>query len=316
MTRRMMLDVICVGRAAVDLYAEQIGVPLEDVSSFAKYLGGSPANVSVGARKLGLSTAMLTRVGDEPLGRFVTKALAGHGVDVSRVVVDPGHQTALVVLGIEPPDRFPILFYRQGCADIQLCEADVDSSWIASARASVLSGTHLSQPQSRAALHKVADAASGAGRELVLDLDWRPFLWPDNGRGAAGIYTELVSRCTLVVGTEEEAEAAGGVEHLRRTCPGTLVVKRGARGCTVFPKSGQPFDVPGFKIDVLNVLGAGDAFLSGFLKGYLSGWDLRRCARLANAVGAIVVTRHGCAPAMPTFEEVEQFLAARGETPP
>jgi 5-dehydro-2-deoxygluconokinase len=311
------LDAICVGRAAVDLYAEQVGVPLEDVTSFAKYVGGSPANVSVGARKLGLKTAMLTRVGKDPLGSFVKKALEGYGVDVSRVVTDEGgHLTALVILGIEPPDRFPILFYREQCADIQLGPGDVDPAWIASARAVVLSGTHLSRSPSREANQKIVEAARGAGREVVLDLDWRPFLWPGNGAGAKPVYAEFVSRCSLVVGTEEEAEAAGGIELLRAKCPGVLVVKRGPRGCTVFSKKAPPVDVPGFKIDVLNVLGAGDAFLSGFLRGYLSGWELPRCARLANAVGGIVVTRHGCAPAMPSFAEVEQFLKDRGEAMP
>jgi 5-dehydro-2-deoxygluconokinase len=307
------LDVICVGRAAVDLYAEQIGAPLEDATSFAKYLGGSPANVAVGARKLGLKTAMITRVGVDPLGTFVKKALDGYGVDTSRVKVDKTHLTALVILGIQPPDKFPILFYREGCADIQLAPKDIDDNWVASARAVVLSATHLSQKNPRAAMHAVMDAASGKRREIVLDLDWRPFLWPDNGAGAKPIYAEAIARCSLVVGTEEEVEAAGGIDVVRKKCRGAVVMKRGPRGCTVFPKKGPAVDVPGFKIEVLNVLGAGDAFLSGFIKGYLSGWELPRCARLANAVGAIVVTRHGCAPAMPSWDEVEKFVRASGE---
>jgi 5-dehydro-2-deoxygluconokinase len=304
------LDVICVGRAAVDLYAEQVGVPLEDVTSFAKYLGGSPGNVSVGTAKLGLSSAMLTRVGDEPLGRFVRRALEGYGVDVSHVVADPGHQTALVILGIQPPDQFPILFYREACADIHLSPGDVDAAWIASARAVVLSGTALSRSPSREATLAALEAALAAGKQVVLDLDWRPFLWPEGPAAARDRYLSVAARCQVVVGTEEEAEAAGGVERLRGVCKGVLIVKRGPRGCTVFQH------VPGFKIEVLNVLGAGDAFLSGFLRGHLRGWELRRSARLANAVGAIVVTRHGCAPAMPSFAEVEQFLADQKEAPP
>ncbi len=309
------LDVICVGRAAIDLYAEQVGVPLEDVTSFAKYVGGSPANVSVGAAKLGLKTAMLTRVGKEPLGAFVRKALQGYGVDVSHVIDDVDHKTALVLLGIQPPDRFPILFYRDNCADIQLAPADVDRKWVQTARAVVLSGTHLSRSPAREATHAAIAAALEARREVVLDLDWRPFLWPEPERAPA-VYAETVSRCSLVVGTEEEVEAAGGPAKLRELTPGTLVMKRGPRGCTVYPRGEDGIDVPGFPIQVLNVLGAGDAFLSGFLRGWLNGWDLKRSARLANAVGAIVVTRHGCAPAMPTFPEVEQFLQALGEAAP
>ncbi len=310
------LDVICVGRAAVDLYAEQVGVPLEDVRSFAKYLGGSPGNVSVGTAKLGLKSAMLTRVGAEPLGHFVKAALQGYGVDVSHVVDDPLHQTALVILGIQPPDKFPLLFYREQCADIHLAPGDVDAAWIASARAVVLSGTALSRSPSREATLAVLDAALAAGKQAVLDLDWRPTLWPEGPAAARDRYLSVAGRCHVVVGTEEEAEAAGGVERLRAICRGVLIVKRGPRGCTVFPHGAQPFDVPGFPIEVLNVLGAGDAFLSGFLKGHLSGWELRRSARLANAVGAIVVTRHGCAPAMPTLAEVEAFLADLKEGPP
>ncbi len=310
------LDVICVGRAAVDLYAEQVGVPLEEVRSFAKYLGGSPANVAVGVSRLGLRSAMLTRVGDEPLGRFVTQALEGYGVDTSRVVRDGQRKTALVILGIEPPERFPILFYRDGCADIELSAKDVEPRWIATSRAVVLSGTALSRNPSREATHAVLEAARAAGRTTVLDLDWRPFLWPEGPADARAQYLAVAARCDVVVGTEEEAEAAGGVERLRDVCRGVLIVKRGPRGCTVFA-AGQPaVDVPGFEIQILNVLGAGDAFLAGFLRGHLSDWELRRSARLANAVGAIVVTRHGCAPAMPTFEEVEQFLRDRGEAPP
>jgi 5-dehydro-2-deoxygluconokinase len=309
------LDIICVGRAAVDLYAEQVGVPLEDARSFAKYVGGSPANVAVGTAKLGLKSAMLTRVGAEPMGRFVKNALAGYGVDVSHVVEDPKHLTALVLLGIQPPDQFPILFYREGCADIELSPADVDEAWIASARAVVLSGTHLSRAPAREATFRVLDVAQKHGRQAVLDLDWRPFLWPKKEE-AKDIYAKVVSRCEVVVGTEEEVEAAGGEGRLRDLCPKILVIKRGPRGCTVFERGKNPVDVPGFKIDVLNVLGAGDAFLSGFLRGWLHKWEPARCARLANAVGAIVVTRHGCAPAMPTFSEVEAFLKERGEAAP
>jgi 5-dehydro-2-deoxygluconokinase len=309
------LDLICVGRAAVDLYAEQVGVPLEDVASFAKYVGGSPANISVGTSKLGLKSAMLARVGDEGLGRFVRQALSGYGVDVSHVITDRDHPTALVILGIQPPDKFPLLFYRDNCADIQLGPQDVDESWLRSARTVVLSGTHLSRSPAREGTLKILSIAKETDKGAVLDLDWRPMLWPNQSEATA-VYAQAVAGCALVVGTEEEAEAAGGVEALRKLCPGVLVVKRGPRGCTVFERNKPPLDVPGFKIEILNVLGAGDAFLSGFLRGWLNGWPLQRCARLANAVGAIVVTRHGCAPAMPTMAEVEAFLKDQKEGPP
>ncbi len=309
-------DVICMGRAAVDLYAEQVGVPLEDVSSFAKYVGGSPANIAVGTSKLGLKSAMLSRVGNEPLGRFVKKALADYGVDVSSIKDDPAHLTGLVILGIQPPETFPILFYREQCADIHLSPDDVDGAFIASAKALVVSGTGVSQSPSREATHQAIAAARAASAKVVLDIDWRPTLWPGGPTEAVDELSRVVEQASLVVGTEEEAEVAGGVAALRRLCPGTVVVKRGPRGCTVFPRGAAGEDVSGFKIEVLNVLGAGDGFLSGFLRGYLHDWKLSRCAKLANAVGAIVVTRHGCAPAMPTFPEVEAFFEAHGAGAP
>lgn len=310
------LDVICVGRAAVDLYAEQVGIPLEDVTSFAKYVGGCPGNISVGTSKLGLKSAMLTRVGDEPLGRFVRQALAGYGVDVRQVRLDPKHLTGLVVLGIQPPDRFPLLFFRENCADIHLSPTDIDPDFVGSASAIVLSGTGLSRSPSKEAHDTILDAASRAGTKVVLDLDWRPMLWPVPADEARTTYQRVLPRTSLVVGTEEEVTVAGGVDAVRRLTPGVLVMKRGPRGCTVYAPGNTGVDVPGFAIEILNVLGAGDAFLSGFLRGWLRGWSLERSARLANAVGAIVVTRHGCAPAMPRFEEVEQFLAERQEGPP
>ncbi len=309
-------DVICMGRAAVDLYAEQVGAPLEDVTSFAKYLGGSPANIAVGTSRLGLASAMFTKVGDEPLGRFVKKALEGYGVDTRAVTSDPAHLTGLVILGIQPPEKFPILFYREQCADIHLSVADVDPAFIASAKALVVSGTGVSRQPSRDATHQAIRVAREAGRRVVMDIDWRPTLWLADPVAAQVELGKVVAQASLVVGTEEEAEVAGGVEYLRRTCPGTVVVKRGPRGCTVFAKGEPGVDVSGFKIEVLNVLGAGDGFLSGFLRGWLHDWPLQRCAKLANAVGAIVVTKHGCAPAMPTFAEVEAFFRHHGAGAP
>ncbi len=326
------IDVICMGRAAVDLYGEQVGGRLEDMASFAKYLGGSPANTAVGVARLGLKPAMLTRVGDEHHGRFVRERLAAEGVDVSHVHTDPQRLTALVFLGIRDRDTFPLVFYRDHCADMGLETGDVDATFVASAQALLLSGTHLSQPGTRAACRHAVALARAAGTRVVLDIDYRPVLWGLTGPGlgeqryvASDAVSEqlqtMLADCDLVVGTEEEIRIAGGsgntlaaLRNLRTLTAATLVMKRGPMGCVVFAD-----DIPcaieqglvgrGFPVEVFNVLGAGDAFMAGFLRGWLRGEPTERCSAWANACGALVVSRHGCAPAMPSWAELQHFMA-------
>lgn len=326
------LDVICIGRAAVDLYGQQLGGRLEDMQSFAKYLGGSSANLAAGLARLGVRSSMLTRVGNEQMGSFVREALAAEGVDVSHVVTDPRRLTALVILGISGADSFPHIFYRENCADLAIDLEDFDAAYIASSRALSITGTHLSTPSSRKAVLQAVRYARRNGTSVILDIDYRPVLWGlvDPGSGeeryiasatATETIGELLPDCDLVVGTEEEIQIAGGddatfdsLHNIRRRSQAVLVVKRGPIGCSVFegPIPAQLDDgvsVPGVKVDVLNTLGAGDAFLSGFLHGWLNGASWSRCAELGNACGALVVSRHGCTPAMPTRIELERFMA-------
>ncbi len=329
MTRRF--DVICMGRAAVDLYGEQIGGRLEDMLTFTKYLGGSPANTAVGMARLGLKPAMLTRVGDEHHGRFVRETLMAEGVDVSHVTTDPKRLTALVFLGIQDKETFPLIFYRDNCADMAISCEDVDAEFIASSKALLLSGTHLSQPATYESCRKAMTLARAAGTRVVLDIDYRPVLWGLTSPGmgeqrfvpssevSAHLQT-VIGQCDLVVGTEEEIHIAGGstdtlaaLRRLRELTAATLVVKRGPMGCVVFDAV-IPDDLekglkgPGFPVDVYNVLGAGDAFMAGFLRGWIRGEAITRCCAYANACGAIVVSRHGCAPAMASWEELQFFL--------
>ena len=219
MTRRF--DVICMGRAAVDLYGEQIGSRLEDMLTFTKYLGGSPANTSVGAARLGLKPAMLTRVGDEHHGRFVRETLMAEGVDVSHVTTDAKRLTALVFLGIQDKETFPLIFYRDNCADMAVSPDDFDADFIASSKALLLSGTHLSQPMTYESCRKAMTLAKAAGTRVVLDIDYRPVLWGLTSPGmgeqrfvpssevSAHLQT-VIGQCDLVVGTEEEIHIAGG----------------------------------------------------------------------------------------------------------
>ena len=332
------LDVICVGRAAVDLYGEQIGARLEDVTTFARYLGGSPANTAVGCARLGLRVAMLTRVGDEQNGRFVLDSLQREGVDISHVRLDPERLTALVFLSIRSRTEFPLLFYRDHCADMALDVADVDRRHIAQSASVLISGTHLSQTGTRAACRAVIEAARAAGGRVVLDIDFRPVLWglaplADGATryvyasSVSAILQQIIADCDLIVGTEEEFRIAadasdaqsvdGAVLALRRKSSATLVLKRGASGCTIYPgePNAAPIEVAGFPIEVFNVLGAGDAFMAGFLSGWLRDAPLAECGRRANACGALVVSRHGCAPAIPTKAELEYFMLNGVSTP-
>ncbi len=325
------LDVICMGRAAVDLYGEQTGGRLEDMLTFTKYMGGSPANTAVGMARLGLKPAMLTRVGDEHNGRFVRETLQAEGVDVSHVSTDPKRLTGLVFLGIQDRDTFPLIFYRDNCADMAISEDDFDASFIASSQALLLSGTHLSQPGTYASCRKAITLAQAAGTRVVLDIDYRPVLWGLTSPGlgeqrfvpSAEVSAHLqtvIGQCDLVVGTEEEIHIAGGstdtlaaLRRLRELSRATLVVKRGPMGCVVF-EAAIPDELelglkgPGFPVDVYNVLGAGDAFMAGFLRGWIRKEPLTRCCAYANACGALVVSRHGCAPAMASWEELQYFL--------
>ena len=317
-------ELICMGRAAVDLYGEQVGARLEDVSSFAKYLGGCPANIAVGAARLGLRVAMLTRVGDEHNGRFVRETLAAEGVDVSHVKTDPRKLTALVFLSIKDRDTFPLIFYRHDCADMAIATEDFDAGFIGSAQALLVSGTHFSQPDIAA----VCLGAIRQARRFVFDIDYRPVLWgltsPGMGeqrfvasKHVTGKLQEVIPLAHLVIGTEEEFHIAGGCEdtdealrRLRAISAATFVVKRGPLGCSVHA-SGPAIAGQGFAVEVFNVLGAGDGFAAGFLSGWLRKLPLEECARRANACGALVVSRHGCAPAMPSQEELELFLSRR-----
>ncbi|MDE2448611.1 MAG: 5-dehydro-2-deoxygluconokinase [Gammaproteobacteria bacterium] len=325
------LDLITVGRSSVDLYGEQVGGRLEDMGSFAKYVGGSPTNTAVGAARLGLKAGLITRVGDDHFGRFIREELDRCGVDVCGVISDPQRLTALAILGIRDERRFPLLFYRENCADMALCAADVDPTFIARSRAVLINGTHLSQPGVRAASRKAADLVRAAGGRVVFDIDYRPVLWgltaPEAGENryvpSAAVTAqlqEIVPICDLIVGTEEEFHILGGstdtiaaLRAVRALTPALLVCKLGAEGCVAFDgaigaglDSGVP--APGFGVEVFNILGAGDAFMSGFLRGWLRDLPIQTCCRYGNACGAIVVSRHGCAPAMPSWPELSMFL--------
>ena len=325
------LDVITIGRASVDLYGAQVGGRLEDMGSFQKYIGGSPCNMAAGTARLGLKSALITRVGDEHMGRFIREELAREGVDVRGIKTDPERLTALVLLGIRDDKQFPLIFYRENCADMALSEDDIDEDLIASSRSVVATGTHLSHPRTEAAVIKALTLARRHRVQTALDIDYRPNLWGLAGHGdgesrfieSAAVTAKLQSALhlfDLIVGTEEEFHIAGGttdtiaaLRAVRAVSKATLVCKRGPMGASAFaeaiPDSLDEGDTgPGFPIEVFNVLGAGDGFMSGLLKGWLDGEPWPVALKYANACGAFAVSRHGCTPAYPSWEEMQFFL--------
>lgn len=335
MTERQF-DVLLMGRSSIDLYANDIGAPFHEIKNFAAYVGGCPTNISVGTRRLGLRSVLLTAVGPDPVGDFLLHFLKQEGVVTDFIPLKPGRRTSAVILGIEPPDKFPLVYYRDNCADIELTIEDVLAAPISQSGVLLISGTGLSREPSRSATIFAAERARASGTKVVLDLDFRPDQWHD--ARAFGVTVRSVLRLTdVVLGTADEAKAGAlredvsvtvehsqvsgaqvsgdvlkAVEEVLTAGPEALVLKRGGEGTTVYLKSGERVEAATFPVEVYNVLGAGDAFASGFLYGYLKGWDWQQSARMGNACGAIVVTRHGCANFMPYEQEALTFVEEHG----
>ncbi len=329
-------DTLHMGRSSIDLYSNDIGAPFEQIASFAAYVGGSPLNISVGAHRLGLNTALLTAVGVDPVGDFILDFLKREGVETQFIPRKPGRRTSAVILGIEPPDKFPLVYYRDNCADNALDIDDVLASPLTQCKVFQFAGTNLSVEPSRSATFFAAERAKAAGVKVVLDVDFRPNQWHDVR--AFGVQVRAILRCVdIVIGTEDEINAAlmdeagqmslthsqvsdthvqGDTERaiaaILAMGPEALLLKTGARGSRIYLKNGDVIDAPGYPVEVYNILGAGDAFGGGFLYGYVNGWGWKKSARLGNACGAIVVTKHGCANFMPTLGEVEAFVSTRG----
>lgn len=305
-------DLITMGRVSVDVYPLQAGVPLEDVESFGRYLGGSPTNVAVAAARYGNRTAVITRTGADPFGRFVHRALGEYGVDDSFVTDVPGLPTPLAFCEIFPPDDFPLYFYRYPKApDLEIHPHELDLAAIAAARIFWATVTGLSQEPSHEATITALAAHPGT---TVLDLDWRPMFWdpPDEARARVA---RALEHATVAIGNLDECEVAVGEREPRAAARALLdrgvsvaIVKQGPRGTLAASADGM-VEVPPTPVTVVNGLGAGDAFGGAVCHGLLRGWDLERTVRFAGAAGAIVASRLACADAMPDAGEVERLLA-------
>ncbi|MFF0716893.1 5-dehydro-2-deoxygluconokinase [Streptomyces bauhiniae] len=312
----MAYDLITMGRIGVDLYPLQTGVPLDRVTSFGKFLGGSATNVAVAAARLGLATAVITRTGDDPFGTYLHEALRGFGVDDRWVTPVPGLPTPVTFCEVFPPDDFPLYFYRLPKApDLEIHPGELDLDAIRAARVFWVTGTGLSEEPSRTATLGALAHRARSGI-TVFDLDWRPMFWADPDT-ARPFYAEALRHATVAVGNVDEVEIATGTREPHAAARALLdagaelaVVKQGPKGVLAVHRDGETAEVPPLPVTVLNGLGAGDAFGGSLAHGLLAGWPLEKAMRHANAAGAIVASRLECSSAMPTPDEVAAALTA------
>lgn len=330
------MDILTIGRSSIDLYSQDIGADFVDISGFNAFVGGSPLNIAVGAQRLGLQTALLTGLGADKIGDFILHFLQKEKVNTQYIPRIPAARTSAVVLGIEPPDRFPLVYYRDNAADSQITIDHVIAANIPQFRLIEISGTALNLEPSRSAVFYAVEQAAAHGVEVVLDIDFRADQWADI-RSFGLMVRAILPKVDIAIGTEEEVlaatlvdKAAVAIAHQQISAPEvkgdldqaiatilatgvkTLIVKKGAKGVTIYRKDQAPQDVPGFPVEILNVLGAGDAFASGFIYGHLQGWDLYKSCRMGNASGAWVVQKPGCANDMPTLQDALQLVDSRG----
>ncbi|MDE2857781.1 MAG: 5-dehydro-2-deoxygluconokinase [Chloroflexota bacterium] len=326
---RAVYDVITVGRVSMDLFSRDIGAAFHDITAFETGVGGSPVNIAIGASRLGLTSIAFTAVGDDEVGRFVRRYLDDEGVVTDFIAVKPGTRTGMAVVGVQPPDRFPLLFYRENPADIHLSIDEAAALPLLQARAISLSGTALSRGSAHDVSLYLAERARASGLTTFIDLDLRPDQW-SHPLSFGLRMRRILPLCDVIIGTEEEffaalapnpesimaggnvnedlaAELRGLLRDFHEESGATLVLKQGEAGLKLFGGAAAG-EIPGFPVEILNTVGAGDGFASGLIYGWAQGWAWERAARFANACGAIVVSRHGCARALPYRHEVEAFL--------
>ena len=312
------VDVLAFGRLGVDLYPLQDGVGLEDVETFGKYLGGSAANVAVAAARHGRRVSLISRVGDDPFGRYLLRELARLDVGTEFVKVDPQLPTPVTFCEIFPPDNFPIYFYRQPKApDLNVEPTDLDTEAVKSARIFWFTATGLSQEPSRSA-HLAALESRERAAGTIFDLDYRAMFWADADTASRHV-GEALALATVAVGNREECEIAVGETEPLRAATALLergvelaIVKQGPKGVLAMMRN-ETVEVAPYPVDVVNGLGAGDAFGGALCHGLLSGWDLKTILRFANVAGAIVATRRECSTAMPTTQEIDNILQGEVE---
>lgn len=311
------LDLICLGRVSLDLFSQDVGAPFEDITGFHVFVGGTPLNIAVAAQRLGLQTALLTGTSPDAVGRLVRKFLTAEGVSTDYMFPKPGSTTNGFLLSIQPPHQFETAVYQDTSADLYLNVHDVMGAPVDTARAVLFTGIGLVSRSAMSASLLAAERCAAGGGTVYVDIDYKSSQW--HSADEFGVMMRAALRTAhIAMGTEPEICAAAGLaapedaaRSLLELVKEAVIIKRGAQGATVFTRAGKQVDAPSYPVDVLNVFGAGDAFAAGVIAGRLRGDDWESTLRLANACGALIVTRHGCANDMPTLAEVRAFLAQR-----
>lgn len=314
-------DVIAIGRACIDLNAVEYNRPMEDTVTFSKYVGGSPANIVIGASRLGLKTGFIGKVSDDQHGRFIERYMRGVGVDTSNLVFDAdGHKSGLAFTEIKSPTECSILMYRDDVADLYLSPDEVNGDYIAKARILLVSGTALAQSPSREAVLKAIELAKAQGVDVVFELDYRPYTWKSLDETSV-YYTLVAQKADVVIGTRDEFDilegATGGenqqtVARLFQFSPRLIVIKHGVEGSYAYTRDGETHQGKSYKSNVLKTFGAGDSYASAFLYALSKDKGIGEALKYAAASAAIVVSRHSSSEAMPTVREIEQVMADQG----
>ncbi|WP_220184007.1 5-dehydro-2-deoxygluconokinase [Thermoactinomyces mirandus] len=313
------LDLIAVGRLAVDLNTEQINCPMEETRSFTKYVGGSPANIAIGAAQLGLKCGFIGKVSDDQMGRFIVRFLEEKKMDTSGVVVDKtGAVTGLAFTEIKSPNDCSILMYRDNVADLKLETSEVSEDYIKKTRALLISGTALAASPSREAVFLALEYARKHDAVVFFDLDYRPYTWTSD-KETAIYYNLAAEKCDVIIGTREEFDMMEQFEKEKKTDRETagkwfghhaeiVVIKHGSKGSITYTKDGHSYTGGIFRTKVLKTFGAGDSYASAFIYGLMNGWEISRAMEYGSASAAIVISRHSCSEAMPTKAELDKFV--------
>ncbi len=332
----MKFDLLTFGRVSMDMYSKDIGAEFNDIKELTTSIGGSPTNIAVGAQRLGLKTGLFSAIGPDAMGGFITNTLQKEGVNTNHLLTIEGTTSTSVICGIIPPDRFPLAFYRDNAPDEKITIDHVKRVDFSKYKSFLMSGTALAVEPARSAAFYATERATKSNIPVFLDVDFRAISWKDV-RVHGMVLKQYLPLCNIVMATEEELlmvflndpdqmEIKNGtitdpvvkgnineaIESIMTLGIDLLLLKTGAKGVTAYHKDGSIEKIPGFPVEPVNILGAGDAFAGGFLYGYLNGWNIHKSCRLANACGAWMVTKNGCCNVAPNLEEILQFVEEKG----
>lgn len=313
------LDLIGVGRLCVDFNSDQINLPMEETTSFTKYVGGSPANIAVGTARLGQKTGFIGKVSDDQMGRYIVNYLNEKNIDTSNVSIDKtGAVTGLAFTEILSPEDCNILMYRDNVADLKLSTEDVSEDYIKKSKTMLISGTALAASPSREAVFLALDYARKHDVVVVFDLDYRPYTWT-NDKETAVYYNLAAEKSDVIIGTREEFDMMEQFQKEKNNDYDTakkwfdyqaeiVVIKHGEDGSISYTKSGESISGGTFKTQVVKTFGAGDSYASAFIYGLMNDWDISKAMEYGSASAAIVISRNSCSEAMPTFKELDEFV--------